>query len=58
VFSVQGKVGSVRVRNRDWRTAFEVNNAEGSLLFLAQRFNRISGGFEFQVITPNYLNCN
>ncbi|CAL8126934.1 unnamed protein product [Orchesella dallaii] len=56
VFCVKGIIGVILIKE-DWTNAYEVKNNEGDTILLAQRFNRLSGGYEFQIysLAPNDL---
>lgn len=48
MFCIQGVLGHILVKE-DWTDSYEIQNADGEPLMTAKRFNRISGGVEFQV---------
>lgn len=48
VFSIQGVLGHIMVKE-DWTNHYEIQNGDGEVFLRAARFNRISGGVEFQV---------
>ncbi|OXA60494.1 uncharacterized protein LOC118434694 isoform X2 [Folsomia candida] len=48
VFSIQGVLGHIMVKE-DWTNHYEIQNGDGEVFLRAARFNRISGGVEFQI---------
>lgn len=48
VFCVKGIIGLIEIKD-DWTNGYEVKNTDGETILIAQRFNRLSGGYEFQV---------
>lgn len=53
-----GIIGRISVQG-DWTTAYEIMNSnDSSTRLIAQRFNRISGGLQFQVrLSHRVIKC-
>lgn len=56
VFCIKGIIGLILIKD-DWTNGYEVKNSDGDTILIAQRFNRLSGGYEFQVLIPPQELC-